>query len=92
MEKIAINVLGSLPVSGSGNRFVLVLADCFTKWTETYAMSNQETSAIVKIIVNEFICRFGTTLQILSDQGTNFQSKLFTEVCDFLKIKSTPVA
>ena len=38
------------------------------------------------MIVNEFICRFGTPLQILSDQGTNFQSKLFTEVCDLLKI------
>ena len=86
MEKITIDVLGPLPVSEAGNRYVLVLADCFTKWTEAFAMPNQETSTIVKIIVNEFICRFGTPLQILSDQGTNFQSKLFTEVCDFLKI------
>ena len=32
------------------------------------------------------ICRFGTPLQILSNQGTNFQSKRFTEVCVLLKI------
>ena len=86
MEKIAIDVLGPLPLSEKGNRFVLVLVDCFTKWTEAYAMPNQETSTIVEIIVNEFICRFGTPLQILSDQGSNFQSKLFSEVCNFLKI------
>ncbi|MCG7877685.1 MAG: RNase H-like domain-containing protein [Candidatus Thiodiazotropha endolucinida] len=86
MEKIAMDILGPLPVSEKGNRFILVLADCFTKWTEAYAIPNQESSTLVEVIVNEFICRFGTPLQILTDQGTNFQSKLFSEVCNFLKI------
>ncbi|MCG7866651.1 MAG: DDE-type integrase/transposase/recombinase [Candidatus Thiodiazotropha taylori] len=86
MEKIALDVLGPLPVSQAGNRYTLVLMDCFTKWTECYAMTNQEAATIVKILVNEFICRFGTPLQILSDQGSNFQAKLFTDVCHFLKI------
>ena len=86
MEKIAIDILGPLPLSQNGNRFVLVLVDCFTKWTEAYALPNQEASSIANVIVNEFICRFGTPLQILSDQGTNFQSKLFSKVCNLLMI------
>ena len=86
MEKIAIDILGPLPISQNGNRVVLVLVDCFSKWTEAYALPNQEASSITNVIVNEFICRFGTPLQILSDQGTNFQSKLFSEVCNLLMI------
>ena len=86
MEKIAIDILGPLVKSQKGNRFILVLADCFSKWTEAYALPNQEAKTIAEVIVNEFICRFGTPLQILSDQGSNFQSKLFTEVCEMLKI------
>ena len=86
MEKIAIDIIGPLPISQNGNRLFLVLVDCFTKWTEAYALSNQEASSIANVIVKEFICRFGTPLQILSDQGTNFQSKLFSEVCNLLMI------
>lgn len=86
MEKIAIDILGPLVTSEKGNRYILVIVDCFTKWTESYAIKNQESRTIADVIVNEFICRFGTPLQILSDQGTGFTSKLFTEVCDLLKI------
>ena len=53
---------------------------------EAYVIPNQEALTIAEVIVNEFICRFGIPLPILSDEGTNFQSKLFTEVCDLLKI------
>ena len=42
MAKVAIDVLGPLIKSEKGNRYVLVLVDCFTKWTEAYAIPNQE--------------------------------------------------
>ena len=86
MENVAIDVLGPLIKSQKGDKYVLVLVDCFTKCTEAYAIPNQEALATAEVLVNGFICRFGTPLQILSDQGTNFQSKLFTELCDLLKI------
>ncbi|XP_053407992.1 uncharacterized protein LOC128559684 [Mercenaria mercenaria] len=54
------------------------------KWTEAYAIPDQESQTIVKVLVNEFICRFGTPMQILTDQGTNFTSTLFKEICEFL--------
>ena len=34
MEKVTIDVLGPLPVSHRSNRLILVITDCFTKWTE----------------------------------------------------------
>ena len=92
MEKVAIDVLGPLIKSEKGNRYALVLVDCFTKWTEAFAITNQEAFTIAEVIVNEFICRFGTPLQILSDLGTNSQSKLFTEVTYLKSTKPGPAA
>lgn len=89
MERVAIDILGPLPITENGNRYILVLCDCFSKWTEAYALPNQESSTITRTIVNEFICRFGTPLQIHSDQGRSFEAKLFTDLCDFLKIDKT---
>jgi hypothetical protein len=59
-------------VTEKGNRYILVLVDCFTKWTEAYAIPNQEAKTIGEVLVNELPADLG--LQILTDQGTNFTS------------------
>ena len=39
--------------------------------------------------MKQFICRFGVPLLIHSDQGRNFESELFAEMCRLLCIKKT---
>ena len=87
MEKVTIDVLGPLPVSHRSNRHILVITDCFTKWTEAIAMPDQEAATIATTFVNNFITRYGVPLLLLSDGSTNFDSKLFREVCKFLQIE-----
>lgn len=89
MERIAIDILGPLPKTELGNKFILVMCDCFTKWTEAIPIPDQETNTVIKAFVNEFVCRFGTSLQLHSDQGSNFESKAFKQMCSFLKIDKT---
>ncbi|CAG2204118.1 unnamed protein product [Mytilus edulis] len=89
MERVAIDILGPLPLTKRQNRYVLVLCDCFSKWTEAYAIPDQESLTIARTIVNEFICRFGSPLQLHSDQERSFEAKLFQDLCDLLKIDKT---
>lgn len=42
MKRVAIDILGPLPTTDKGNRYILVLCDCFTKCTEAFAIPNQE--------------------------------------------------
>ena len=49
----------------------------------------QEATTIAEKLVSEFICRSGVPLQLHSDQGTNFESKVFAEVCRLLDIEKT---
>jgi len=44
---------------------------------------------VAQLLVNEVICRFGVPLQIQTDQGRNFESVLFKEVCKLLDIEKT---
>ena len=37
----------------------------------------------------EFVCHYGALLQILTDQGGQFQSQLFAEMCQLLNIDKT---
>ena len=89
MERVALDILGPLPISNAGSRFILVMMDCFTKWTESVAIPNQEAATVADAFVNNFVSRFGTPLQLYTDQGRNFESNLFQEVCVLLDIDKT---
>lgn len=40
MERIALDILGPLPLSESENQYLLIVADSFTKWPEAYPLPN----------------------------------------------------
>jgi transposase InsO family protein len=89
MERIATDILGELPKSNNGNRYILVVSDYFTKWTESFPMANMEAATVARIIVEEVVARFGVPGSIHSDQGVQFESHLFREMCRLLNIKKT---
>lgn len=89
LERVAIDVLGPLPVSTRGNKYILILGDYFTKWIEAYPLEDQKAETVAEVIVTKFISRFGVPLQIHSDQGRNFEAAVFQEMCKLLGIDKT---
>ena len=71
-----MDILGPLPLTPCGNRYVLVVTDYFTKWTESYAIPNQEAATVAEKLVSQFVCRFGEPCELHSNQGTNFEFKV----------------
>uniref|UniRef100_A0A3Q0R9N3 Gypsy retrotransposon integrase-like protein 1 n=1 Tax=Amphilophus citrinellus TaxID=61819 RepID=A0A3Q0R9N3_AMPCI len=88
-ERVALYVLGPLPETERKNKYILVIGDYFSKWTEAFPLPNQEALTIAKILVEEWVCRFGTPRSIHSDQGRSFESALFRETCQLLNIHKT---
>ncbi|GBM00130.1 Retrovirus-related Pol polyprotein from transposon 412 [Araneus ventricosus] len=86
---MALDILGPLPVTTKGNRYVLVLMDYFTKWPEVIPIPDQEASTLAEELVRAWISRYGVPMILHSDQGTNFNSALFTELCKLLGILKT---
>ena len=89
MERLAVDVLGPLPTTEAGNKYLLTTADYFTKWVEAYPLPCQEAVVVAEALVNNFVYRFGVPLIIHSDQGRNFESQVFTEMCRLLGVKKT---
>lgn len=89
MERLAIDILGELPETRQGNRYIVVIADYFTKWAECFPMKNMEAATVAKLLVEEVVCRFGIPAKLHSDQGRQFESHLFQEMCQLLNIHKT---
>ena len=89
MQRTATDILGPLPETERGNRYILVVGDYFTKWKEALAIKDMEAVTIARCLVNEVICRFGVPDSLHTDQGKNFESALVKEICEMLGIKKT---
>ena len=89
MDRLAVDILGPLPVTPRSNRFIMVVTDAFTKWVEAIPIPDQTAPTCASYLLNEVISRFGCPLNLHSDQGRNFESQIFTELCKLLEVRKT---
>ena len=68
-----MDVVGPLPRSRSGNKYVLVLCDYATRYPEVVPLRNVEAETVAEELVKVF-ARVGIPQEMLTDQGSNFQS------------------
>ena len=85
-ERIAMDIVGPLPRSSHGNRYVLVVCDYATRYPEAMAMRSVEAERVAEELVTLF-ARVGIPKEILTDQGTNFTSMLLQELYRLLHIR-----
>jgi transposase InsO family protein len=88
LEKLSLDIVGPLPKSDRGNRYILTCQDYFTRFPEAYAIPDQTAETIARVLVENIFCRHGVPKYILTDRGANFTSQLLQRVCKLLKIES----
>ncbi|UYV79411.1 K02A2.6-like [Cordylochernes scorpioides] len=88
-ERIAIDVAGPFPKSDLGNKYILVIMDYFTKWPVAVPIPDQEASTVSEALLQDWVCLFGVPRILHSDQGRNFESNIFQELCRRLGIEKT---
>ena len=86
-EKIAMDIVGPVQESVNGNKYILVASDYASRFVFTIPMKDMTARTVAKHFVNKIISKYGAPEQVLTDQGTNFLSKLVNEICKLFKIK-----
>jgi len=85
-EKIFLDIVGPLITTLTGNTYILTIQDDLTKYSMGIPIPNHQANTIAEAFVVNFVCAHGIPQTILTDQGTDFLSKIFTEVCKLLQI------
>ena len=89
LQIVCVDIMGPLPETDQGSKYVLVAVDYFTRWVEAYGIPNQEAMTVARKLVDEMFCRFSPPEQLHSDQGRQFESTLVKEICNILGVKKT---
>lgn len=85
-QKLALDIVGPLPITEHGNQFILTLQDDLTKYSQAYPIENHEAKTVADNLI-KFISFMGTPSSILTDQGTEFCSNILKEVSKLFQIK-----
>nr|XP_046272302.1 uncharacterized protein LOC124073826 [Scatophagus argus] len=85
-ERLLIDCVGPLPKSKSGHQFLLTLMCAATRYPEAIPLRSLKAKVVVKELM-KFCTTFGLPKVIQTDQGTNFMSKVFSQVLEELAVK-----
>ena len=86
-------ILDMSVTTSEGNRYVLVMVDCFSQWTEACPLPNKTALAVADAFFQMIVCRFGMPAVIHSDQGREFENNMMQELCPLggsHKTRTTP--
>jgi ribonuclease HI len=76
-----VDILGPFPRAVGGYRYLFVAIDKFTKWLEATPVVSITQGATVAFL-KSIVCRFGVPNRIITDNGTQFTSRIFQEYCE----------
>ena len=79
-ELVAMDIVGPLPTTARGHKFVLVITDNFTKWVEAYPLISHTADNIATKFVMQYCFKCGLPNKVLTDQDKDFIRKLIKKV------------
>ena len=85
-QKCALDI-GPTDVTNKGNRYILTFQDELTKFMAAIPIRTQDAETVALEFVQNIVLKYGIPEVILTDQGGNFLSELFANVCTMLQIK-----
>ena len=88
-EVLYVDLVGPLPETARGNKYIVTMMDGFTKYVAAVTIPCKEAPVVANAVIEGWITKFGCPGRIHTDQGKEFVNKIWTQLCDRLQITKT---
>ncbi|XP_072144216.1 uncharacterized protein conv [Dermacentor andersoni] len=82
-QQIGMDLLGPLPMSTSGNKWIVVATDYLTRFAETKALPKGSAAEVAKFFVENILLRHGAPEVLITDRGTAFTAELTQAILQY---------
>ncbi len=86
-QRVPFDLIGPLPITETGKRFILVLVDYYTKWAEAYDLVDHKATTVADTITRNWIAHYGVPLRLHCDNAPEFRGHVLKEVKELLGVK-----
>ena len=88
-EVVGVDILGPLPRTVTGNRYIAVMVDRFSRWVELAPVTDITAGTVADAVVDRIVLRYGCPTTLLSDSGRNlFPPYLILEYTQYVNVDS----
>ena len=77
---VSVDIMGPLPMS-KGYKYILMIGDNFSRWFEAIPLMEITAKAVCMSFIESWVSRYGIPEYIHSDNGVQFTSNLFRDMC-----------
>lgn len=88
LEFITTDILGLLPKMNSGMQYIVVMTEWFSELAKAIPTTKTTKTEVVKIVLEHWVNNFGTPTELLTDNGPQIISNVFTAICTQLGINT----
>uniref|UniRef100_A0A8C5CA19 Gypsy retrotransposon integrase-like protein 1 n=1 Tax=Gadus morhua TaxID=8049 RepID=A0A8C5CA19_GADMO len=85
-DRLALDIVGPLPRTSRGHRYILVMVDYATRYPEAVPLRAATAKAVARELMTLF-SRVGIVREILTDQGSCFMSRVLKDLLSLLQIR-----
>ncbi|GKT30522.1 hypothetical protein ADUPG1_001546, partial [Aduncisulcus paluster] len=78
-DTVAVDTVGPIMPSKAKSRYLVVMVDCFTRWTEIVPTKRATAKAAADALISGIFGRFGLPRCIRSDRGTQYVNGMISE-------------
>ncbi len=79
-ERVGMDIIGPLPQTNEGNRYIVTAIDYHTRWPEACALKEANAEQVAKFLYEDIICRHGIIDKIHTDQDTHFVNQIIEQL------------
>ena len=84
--KIGLDLSGPYPTSLSGNKYIVGFIDLYSGYPEAFAVPDKSADNIAHLIIDEIFPRYGSPLEIITDNGSENINRVVRETLEALNI------
>lgn len=81
-QMLSVDLIGPFPRSSSGNQYILIVVDCFSKFSFLKPLTKATARSICRYLENEIFLVYGVPQTLVCDNGTQFTGRLFRQLAE----------
>ena len=86
LSAVCLDLLGPLPETAMGNRYLLFMVDRFSKLTRVVAIPREDAETVASTFCDTWVASYCPPDTLLTDNGPQLTSTLFQGVCRLMGI------